>query len=239
LTQHAEFAEAVELQREIWGFADVDLLPVRLFVVANKIGGHVLGAYDGRRMIGFCLAIPGLKAGGQYYLHSHMLGVRKEFRDLGIGRRLKLAQRDDALARGIDLIEWTFDPLELRNAYFNIERLGAVVNRYVLNQYGFSTSHLHGGLPTDRCVAEWHVDSDRVRSILDGSRKARPAIQATVEVPAAIERLRSEDAAAARAIQQRIGDQLQEHFAAGLTVVGLDRSGETAAYLLGEKWPSE
>ncbi len=73
----------------------------------------------------------------------------------GLGRQLKLRQRDDALARGIDLIEWTFDPLELKNAYFNIERLGAIVRRYVRNQYGISTSRLHGGMPTDRCVAEW------------------------------------------------------------------------------------
>src|SRR5579859_7836312 len=112
LTIHAEFNDAVRLQQEIWGFKDVELLPLRLFVVATKIGGQAFGAFDGKRMVGFCLAIPGLKAGGKSYLHSHMLGVLPEYRDAKVGKRLKLAQRDEALSRGIDLIEWTFDPLE-------------------------------------------------------------------------------------------------------------------------------
>ena len=160
LTTHPEFNAAVRLQQEIWGFDEIELLPVRLFVVATKIGGQAFGAYDGERMVGFCLAIPGLKPGGKYYLHSHMLGVRREYRNAGVGRMLKLRQREDALSRGIDLIEWTFDPLEIKNAYFNMERLGAIVRRYVLNQYGTTSSHLHGGLPTDRCTAEWWLDSE-------------------------------------------------------------------------------
>ena len=112
-------------------------------------------------MIAFCLAIPGLKPDGKPYLHSHMLGVLAEYRNHGVGRQLKLQQRDDALARGIDLIEWTFDPLEIKNAYFNVERLGAIVRRYLRNQYGASSSPLHGGLPTDRLVAEWWIRKPR------------------------------------------------------------------------------
>ncbi len=119
-------------------------------------------------MVGFCFAIPGVKPNGQAYLHSHMLGVLPEYRNSGIGRRLKLRQRDEALARGIKLIEWTFDPLELKNAFFNIERLGAIVRRYSENQYGVTQSPLHGGLPTDRCIAEWWIDSPRVRRVLAG-----------------------------------------------------------------------
>jgi predicted GNAT superfamily acetyltransferase len=134
LTAYPEFVEAVQLQQEIWGFDDIELLPVRLFVVANKVGGHAFGAYDDGRMVGFCLAIVGLKPGGKYYLHSHMLGVLTEYRNHGVGRMLKLAQRQEALGREIPLIEWTFDPLEIKNAYFNMERLGAIVRRYVLNQ---------------------------------------------------------------------------------------------------------
>ena len=111
LTAHSEFQDAVRLQQEIWGFEEIELLPLRLFVVALKVGGQVFGAFDGQRMIGFCLAIPGLKAGGKSYLHSHMLGVLPEYRDAKVGKRLKLAQCDEALSRGIDLIEWTFDPL--------------------------------------------------------------------------------------------------------------------------------
>ena len=135
--------------------------PFRMFVVATKIGGQAFGVYRDGRMIAFCLAIPGVKPKEKQYLHSHMLGVLPEYRNAGIGRQLKLRQRDDALARGIDLIEWTFDPLELKNAYFNIERLGVIVRRYVRNQYGITTSRLHGGIPTDRCVAEWWIRKAR------------------------------------------------------------------------------
>ena len=116
-----EFEDVLRLQREIWSFADVELLPLRFLVVVSKVGGHVFGAYDGPRMIGFCFAIPGIKPDGQPYLHSHMLGVLPEYRNAAVGRRLKFRQRDDALARGIQLIEWTFDPLELKNAFLNIE----------------------------------------------------------------------------------------------------------------------
>ena len=173
LSSRQQFEEAVLLQKRIWGFEDIELLPVRLFVVATKVGGQVFGAYDGGRMIAFCLAIPGIKPGGQYYLHSHMLGVLPEYRNLGVGRRLKLMQRDDALARGIELMEWTFDPLEIKNAFFNMERLGAIVRRYVVNQYGTTTSHLHGGLPTDRCIAEWWIGSERVKGVLEGRVEPR------------------------------------------------------------------
>ena len=137
-SERQQFREAVALQKTIWGFERCELLPLRLFVVATKIGGQVFGAYDDGRMVAFCLAIPGLKPDGKIYLHSHMLGVLPGYRNAGIGRQLKLRQRDDALARGIDLIEWTFDPLDIKNAYFNIERLGAIVRRYVRNQYGES-----------------------------------------------------------------------------------------------------
>ncbi|HLH19985.1 MAG TPA: GNAT family N-acetyltransferase, partial [Bryobacteraceae bacterium] len=135
-----EFTDVLNLQKVIWGFADVELLPLRFLVVVSKVGGHVFGAYDGARMIGFCFAIPGVKPDGHPYLHSHMLGVLPEYHNAGIGRRLKLMQRDEALARGIRLIEWTFDPLEVKNAFFNIERLGAIVRRYNENQYGVTAS---------------------------------------------------------------------------------------------------
>ena len=135
LTDLGDLAEAVRLQKTVWGFEDVELLPLRLFVVATKVGGQVIGAYEGLRMVGFLLAIPGLKKGADNYLHSHMMGVLPDYRNAGVGRMLKLAQRDEALARGVKLIEWTFDPLELKNAYFNMERLGAVVRRYVCLLY--------------------------------------------------------------------------------------------------------
>jgi predicted GNAT superfamily acetyltransferase len=222
LSELEHFIEAVQLQQDIWGFVDRDLLPVRLFVVANKIGGHAFGAYDGARMIAFLLAIPGLKEGAQGYLHSHMMGVLPEYRNLGLGRTLKMAQRADALKRGIPLIEWTFDPLELKNAYLNIEKLGAIVRRYLFNNYGTTTSPLHGGLPTDRLVAEWWVAEPR----------RERTIEARVSFPSNILDLRTSDAAAARAIQKRAGEEFTEHFGKGLAVVGFERSTDSGTYLL-------
>jgi predicted GNAT superfamily acetyltransferase len=221
ISAHDELEEAVRLQRLIWGFEDVDLLPLRLFVVATKIGGHVLGAFDGDRMIGFSLAIPGLKPGGDIYWHSHMMGVLREYRNQGVGRALKLRQKEDALARGIKLIEWTFDPLELKNAYLNIEKLGVIVRRYVLNQYGNTSSPLHKGIPTDRCVAEWHLDLE-----------SRPTnIEARIPIPYEM----GEDR---REIQRRASEQFLEYFRRGLAVVGFERSETTGSYLLAP-WPSE
>lgn len=237
LTTHPEFNSAVLLQQEIWGFEEIDLLPVRLFVVASKIGGHAFGAYDGNRMVGFCLAIPGLKPGGKYYLHSHMLGVRPEYRNAGVGRMLKLAQRDDALARSIDLIEWTFDPLEIKNAYFNMERLGAIVRRYVCNQYGTTSSHLHGGLPTDRCIAEWWVTSPRVEAILAGAPPQRGPVLTRISVPADMSAIRETDTPRARAIQLRISEEFAGAFNRDLAVIGFERSPDEGTYLLGP-WPS-
>lgn len=237
LTTREEFAGAVELQKSIWGFEEIDLLPVRLFVVASKIGGHAFGAFDGAKMIAFCLAIPGLKPGGVYYLHSHMLGVLEGYRDLGLGRRLKLAQRDDAIERGIDLIEWTFDPLELKNAFFNIERLGAVIRRFVFNQYGTTSSSLHGGLPTDRCIAEWYVSSPRTAAILERSERTHPEIAARISVPVDIGEIKKSDAARAREIQSSVSTQFDQHLSNGLAVVGFERSPEFGTYLLAP-WPS-
>ena len=238
LTTQAELAEAVRVQKAVWGFEDIELLPVRLFGVAAKIGGQVMGAFDGERMVAFLLAVPGIKPGGGYYLHSHMLGVLPEYRDQGIGRGLKLRQREDAVRRGIDLVEWTFDPLEIRNAYFNIERLGAIVRRYVLNKYGITTSALHGGLPTDRCVAEWWVWSERVRALESGGPPARAAAAARISVPASIARLRTEDPAQAREIQAAVSSQFVEHFQNGLAVTGFERSPQAGTYLL-TPWDSK
>jgi predicted GNAT superfamily acetyltransferase len=237
LTAHPEFQDAVKLQQQIWGFEEIELLPLRLFVVASKVGGQVFGAFDGPRMIGFCLAIPGLKAGGKSYLHSHMLGVLPEYRDQRVGRRLKLAQRDEALGRGIDLIEWTFDPLEIKNAFFNVERLGAIVRRYVFNQYGTTTSHLHGGLPTDRCIAEWWIGSPRAQAIIAGGPFERNPIEVRIAIPAEIAGIRVEDPKRAREIQQQASDQFQVAFDRGLAVIGFEKSNQAGTYLLG-KWES-
>jgi predicted GNAT superfamily acetyltransferase len=232
-----ELNEAVRLQKEIWGFADIELLPLRLFVVAQKVGGQTLGAFDGNRMVGFLLAIPGLKQGSMY-LHSHMMGVLPEYRNLRIGRRLKLRQREEALSRGIRLIEWTFDPLELKNAFFNIERLGAIVRRYVRNQYGTTSSPLHGGLPTDRCVAEWHLDSPRVKAIVEGREPPRGPVLERIEIPADIAEIRSANPEKARAIQAEASDRFEEYFRRGLAVTGFENRPAAGVYLFGQ-WDSQ
>jgi predicted GNAT superfamily acetyltransferase len=238
LHMHEEMAEAVKLQQLIWGFEDVELMPVRLFVTATKIGGQVFGAFDQDRMIGFCLAIPGIKPqGNKSYLHSHMLGVIKEYRDAGVGRMLKLEQRKDAVARGIELMEWTFDPLEIKNAYFNIARLGAVVRRFVLNQYGTTSSKLHAGLPTDRCVAEWQLSSPRVEAILRGHQAERAPRQASIAVPASIYEIKANDPSRAREIQKRVSGEFQEHFSKGLMVTSFERTPEAGTYIL--TWDSK
>ena len=237
LGTHAEFRDAVRLQQEIWGFEDVELLPLRLFVVASKIGGEALGAFENGRMVGFCLSIPGLKPGGESYLHSHMLGVLAKYRDAGVGRKLKLAQRERALDRGITLIEWTFDPLEIKNAYFNIERLGAIVRRYVLNQYGTTTSHLHGGLPTDRCTAEWWLASDRARNIIAGEPFTRNPVEMRIAIPSDIAVIRTQEPERAREIQEKASDQFLMAFDRGLAVIGFERCKEAGTYLLGQ-WES-
>jgi len=233
-----EFASAVRLQQQIWGFEDVELLPLRLFVVASKIGGQVLGAFHGRRMVAFCLCIPGLKPGGLSYLHSHMLGVLPEYRNLGLGRKLKLAQREYAIATGVELIEWTFDPLEIKNAFFNIERLGIVVRRYVHNQYGTTTSHLHGGLPTDRLIGEWWIQSTRVEAVVKAQPIERGAIEARIAVPYEISDARENDPARARELQAAIGERFDRHFRAGLAVIGFEKTEREGTYLLGA-WESK
>ncbi len=221
-----EFEACVRLQREVWNFSDYDLVPLRLFVVAEKIGGQILGAFDGVTLIGFALAIPGERA-GHSYLHSHMLAVRASYRNSGVGRHIKLFQRQDALARGFELIEWTFDPLEIKNAHLNISRLGAIARRYNINQYGMSSSHLQGGLPTDRLVAEWWLRSERVKGLLEGGALPEFRTETTVRVPAEIYQWKASDAdrEKARQVQSANREEFLRAFRSGLAVLGHEVDG--------------
>src|SRR5580698_681001 len=152
-----------------------------MFLIAHRIGGQVIGAFDGDTIIGFAMALPGYR-NRRPYLHSHMLAVLPAYRNSGIGRRLKLAQRDEAISRGFDLMEWTFDPLEIKNAHLNIARLGAISRRYQPDFYGPSSSPLQGGLPTDRLYAEWWLNSPRVVNLLSGEPQQIHSIE-RVTVP--------------------------------------------------------
>jgi predicted GNAT superfamily acetyltransferase len=231
-----EMHQCFALQKEVWGFADADLVPVRVFVVAAKIGGQVVGVFGANGMAGFALALPGVR-NGHAYLHSQMLAVRPEYRNGGLGRRLKLYQREDALTRGFDLMEWTFDPLEIKNAYLNIEKLGAIVRRYSVNQYGITSSPLQGGLPTDRLIAEWWLKSKRVEAILADVPRAQFECRAQIEVPANIYELKSSigTRAQAAAVQAINRDRFAAAFAEGLSVLGFQRSEDgNGRFLLGE-----
>jgi len=161
-----EFDRCVKIAREVWGDTEFDTEPHVTYTIADHLGGQVLGAFDGDLMVGFTKAYIGLH-GNTPYLHSHMTGVLPSHRDRRVGRHLKLFQRQDALRRGIRLVEWTFDPLETKNAHFNINRLGAICRQYIPNFYGLTTSPLHRGIPTDRLLVEWHLDTKRVISAIN------------------------------------------------------------------------
>ncbi|HEY4379200.1 MAG TPA: GNAT family N-acetyltransferase [Acidobacteriaceae bacterium] len=242
VTELADFERCVEVQLAVWGYSDGDLIPKRVFIVAERIGGQVIAAFDGENLVGFAMSLPGYRD-GKSYLHSHMLAVLPEYRNGGLGRKLKLAQRDDALARGFDLMEWTFDPLEIKNAHLNIVRLGAIVRRYIPDFYGHSTSPLQGGLPTDRLVAEWWLRSKRVRRTLgeSGEQSAETTpdsaqILVQVQVPAAVRdwKRNADQRNLAESLQSRNRLALESAFERGLAITGYERgpSGD-GCFLLG------
>jgi predicted GNAT superfamily acetyltransferase len=168
LTSLTDFATVVDLEQEIWGPGYTEPVPVPILAVTVKRGGILIGAFDGERLIGFVYSLPGLK-GGRPIQWSHMAGVVDGFRSTGIGYRLKLLQRERALQMGLDLIEWTFDPMQATNAHLNVRKLGVVVEEYEENVYGASQSPLHKGNPTDRLVAEWRIREPHVASRLSAS----------------------------------------------------------------------
>ena len=220
-----QFAQCIELQKAVWGDSDRELVPQHIFVVAAKTGGQVLGAYEGDRLVGYLLALVGLHE-GRAHLHSHMTGVHPDYQNHGIGKCLKLAQRAEAMARGIELVEWTFDPLKLRNAYFNIVRLGAIIRTYLPNLYGQTSSHLDRGMPTDRLLAEWWLTSSRVQDILAGQPYTPATNSERVYVPAKEQTIE---------LQANLRQQFQALFAQGYAVTGLEMKSAGMEYCL-EPW---
>jgi predicted GNAT superfamily acetyltransferase len=204
LTLPEEFEACMDLQREGFGWSDIELMPMRFFIVSRHIGGLVLGALDGGRMVGFLSAIPGLRDGKPYW-HSHILAVSSASRDSGIGTQLKFAQKEQALQCGIRLIEWTFDPLMSRNAYLNIEKLGVIVRRYYPSFYGKDR---------DRLVAEWWLD--RPRSSLHGESR-RVTIAADQE--------------AAESERERVREEFLTHIKDDFYVAAFERHGDTSDYV--------
>jgi predicted GNAT superfamily acetyltransferase len=230
----------LDLQKEVWGFSDAELVPLRMFVVADKVGGQVIGAFEGGDMVGFALAIPGNR-NGHLYFHSHMLAVRDSYRNKGLGRAVKLFQREDALARGVELIEWTFDPLEIKNAFLNLERLGAIARRYNINQYGITSSPLQGGLPTDRLVAEWWLNSNRVRSVLQDGKHPPVKADATVSIPAEIYdwKARADTRSKAMEVQSAAREVMLRAFDDGLACLGYERDAHGNGKFLIGRWEED
>ncbi|HLY39950.1 MAG TPA: GNAT family N-acetyltransferase [Terracidiphilus sp.] len=235
-----EFEACVQLQIDTWGYDDSDVIPRKAFLVYQKIGGQVMGAFDTelpgasregdpRSLVGFAMSLPGVKTCGkvpQPYLHSHMLAVREAYRNRGLGAQLKLEQRREALSRGIQLMEWTFDPLEIKNAHLNIHKLGAIARRYYIDFYGVSSSRLQAGLPTDRLVAEWYLDSGRVSSVLEGrSGVSEKIVEERILVPASIYEWKASDEGRERAleVQQENRSRFLKAFSQGLAVIGFER----------------
>jgi predicted GNAT superfamily acetyltransferase len=227
----AELEACLDLQRQVWGYTDADLVPVSILIVARKTGGHVLGAFDDDRLVGFTLGFSAHHSGTPY-VHSHFLAVLPDYRDRGVGRALKLQQREHCLRQGIHIIEWTFDPLEIKNARLNIARLGSIIRQFIPNAYGVTSSHLHGNLPTDRLVAQWHLDSQRVRATLAGNPPQPAATAVKISLPLDIGQMRQDDPAAARAIQTNLRRDFEHHFSRGYAVTGFQIEGTIASYLL-------
>src|SRR5271155_2429760 len=225
LEEAHEMSVCVELQQRIWGYTPIDTVPDQVFIVARKTGGQVMTAYDGETPVGFALAFAAIRE-GLSYLHSHMVGVLEDYQNRGVGRLLKLAQREDALERGINLVEWTFDPLQLKNAHFNIERLGAIVRHYIPNLYGRTSSPLHAGLPTDRLVAEWWVRSQRVEDVLAGKAQAVSSDCKRITIPASIRQICRDELHSAEKIQAQVREQFVANIAEGRAAVGFEFNKE-------------
>jgi predicted GNAT superfamily acetyltransferase len=221
VTELEELEKCLDLQREAFGWADIDLLPRRFLVVLGHIGGLVLGAYDDERLVAFLNAVPGIR-GRMPYWHSHMLAVSKDYWNSGVGTQLKLAQRDEGLKRGLRLIEWTFDPLESKNAYLNIAKLGVIIRRFYPNHYGETTGVRQRGMDSDRVIAEWWIDGPRV--------SVNPEVR-RVAIPADIQSLKKQSLESARDIQKRVREQFLQNIADDYFVADFKRGDEWSEYI--------
>ena len=230
-----EFEACVELQKRIWGYAEGESYAARLFVNLSHIGGHVLGAFTvGGELVGFVAAMPAWRDGVRYY-HSLSLGVAAGHENLGLGRALKFRQREEALAAGIERIEWTFDPMRAKNAFFNLVRLGAVARRYRPDYYGRLKSKLQQGLPTDRLICEWWLKSERVARATRGEPAREPGATpaaAEVAIPTHFRPLAESDPEQARDLQLATRGKLIGAFAQGLVATGFTRGEHDSRYLL-------
>jgi predicted GNAT superfamily acetyltransferase len=230
----AEYERCVALQEETWGRGFAHRVPSSILMVAAETGGVISGAFEEDHLLGFVFGISGLRDGRPVHW-SDMLAVRPEARDRGIGLRLKLHQRELLLERGIERVLWTFEPLESRNAYLNLHRLGATARHYRRDMYGTSDSPLHAGIGTDRLMVEWRIASERVVSHLEGG--GGPSVPDTgdvvrVAIPADLQTLKREDPAAALRWRRRVREEMEAHLADGYEAVDLEPGPDRSHYLL-------
>lgn len=236
-TEVEELGDCVQLQRDVFKLPEIEISPVRHFIVTKNAGGFTLGAYNGDRLVGFVLSVPAFLRGERAF-YSHMTAVADEVQGLGIGARLKWSQRVRALELGVKYIKWTFQPVQARNAFFNLEKLGALIRHYEPNFYGtdYMTAHEpdgHLGIESDRLFAEWHLESEKVVACSRGERfveRSEPA--RTIRIPRNWNEMVKTDLRQAIAEQDRIKHEFESAFDSGLVARGFDRSGDSPAYLL-------
>lgn len=230
-----ELAACVDLQREVFALPEIEISPVRHFVVTKNAGGFALGAFAGRELVGFVLSVPAFLRGEKAF-YSHMTAVSEKFQGSGVGARLKWAQRDRALADGVKVVKWTFEPVKARNAHFNLEKLGAIVAEYQENFYGTDYSTVPDqkiGLASDRLFAEWHLESEKVQALAAGeafSETAEPI--RSVVIPGDWSALVKANPGKALEEQLRVRKEFTESFQAGLVGRGFVRDTNSPHFLL-------
>lgn len=236
VTEVSELQSCVELQQRVFNTPDLENSPARHLIVTKYAGGFTLGAFADGRMVGFVLSVPGF-VGEKRFFYSHMTAVDKNYQNSGIGAKLKWAQREKSLELGVDYIKWTFQPVQARNAFFNLERLGATIQTYAPNFYGTAAEQHSGeGVDSDRLFADWHLEDEKVVALSKGeSFQETGEIVQTVEIPTDWNKLVVENTAEAIAEQTRIKHEFQAAFSKGLIAKGFERSDTNPKYLLYNK----
>lgn len=231
-----DFQQCIELERAVWQDDDIDVMPIRLYMISKACNAPTIGAFDRKnRLVGFVHTMLALMGNNVVY-HSHMAAVFEEFRHRDIGYRIKLAQRDRAIEAGIPLIIWTFDPLQSRNAHFNINKLGVIIRHYKPNYYGEGVSSVFDSkVPSDRLIAEWWVSSPHVRAVLGGQRPDPGPEAPAVEIPDDIEAVRKASLDDHISWRLRVRDEFQSRLGGGEVVRGFTRDPDAArsAYRFG------
>ncbi|CAN5229041.1 hypothetical protein BH10ACI1_BH10ACI1_13770 [soil metagenome] len=234
-----ELGECVQLQRDVFALPEIEISPVRHFIVTKNAGGFTLGAFVENKLVGFVLSVPAILREEQAF-YSHMAAVKKEFQSFGIGATLKWAQRKRSLEKGVKYIKWTFQPVQARNAFFNLEKLGAIVREYMPNFYGtdYSTSHEQNGnfgLDSDRLFAEWHLESEKVKVLALGKKfTEKREVVRKIAIPNNWDMMVKNNIQSAIAEQNRIKAEFQNAFANGLYCRSFERSETNPKYLLYE-----